>query len=84
MYSSLDIGGEEQDQRNVAIRRHAGSRAFRVSVTLTYGLLMWVSVSANGQLPALSPDGLWYALAAAVVLPLLVYVVSVVQAQRFT
>jgi len=29
-----------------------------------------------------SPDGLWYALAASFVLPVLVYVVSVAQAQR--
>lgn len=76
------LGVEEQDERNVTIRRLAGSRAFRVSAALTYGLLMWVSISANGQLPALSPDGLWYALAAALVLPMLVYVVSVIQAQR--
>ena len=68
--------------RTVAVRRLAGSRAFRVSAALTFALLMWVSISANGQLPALSHDGLWYALAAAFVLPVLVYVVSIVQAQR--
>ena len=76
------LGVEELDERNVAIRRLAGSRAFVVSVTLTYALLMWVSFSANGQLPALSPDALWYALAAAVVLPLVVYAVSAIQADR--
>jgi ABC-type uncharacterized transport system permease subunit len=76
------LGIEELDERNVAIRRLAGSRAFVVSVTLTYALLMWVSFSANGQLPALTPDALWYALAAAVVLPLVVYAVSAIQADR--
>lgn len=76
------LGVEERDERNVAIRRLAGSRAFVVSLTLTYALLMWVSFSANGQLPALSPDALWYALAAAVVLPLVVYAVSAIWADR--
>ena len=68
--------------RNVAVCRLAGSRAFRVSAALTFALLMWVSISANSQVPALSPDGLWHALVASFVLPVLVYVVSVVQAQR--
>lgn len=76
------LGIEEQDERNVAIRRFAGNRAFVVSAALTYALLMWVSFSANGQLPAISPDGLWYALAAAVVLPMVVYVGSIIAAQR--
>jgi hypothetical protein len=76
------LGVEEQDERNVAIRRLAGSRAFPVSAALTFALLMWVSTSANSQVPELSPDGLWYALVASFVLPVLVYVVSVVQAQR--
>lgn len=76
------IGVEERDERNVAIRRFAGNRAFVVSVALTYTLLMWVSFAANGQLPAISPDGLWYALAAAVVLPMVVYVGSIIAAQR--
>jgi len=76
------LGVEELDERNVAIRRLAGSRAYRVSAALTYALLMWVSISANGQLPPLSPDGFWYALAAAFLLPMLVYLGSVIQAQR--
>jgi hypothetical protein len=76
------LGVEEQDERNVAIRRLAGSRAFRVSAGLTYALLMWVSFSANSQVPALTPDGLWYALAFSSVVPGLVYVVSVVTGQR--
>jgi ABC-type uncharacterized transport system permease subunit len=80
--TSTRLGVEELDERNVAIRRFAGNRAFVVSVSLTYALLMWVSFAANGQLPVISPDGLWYALTAAVVLPLVVYVVSVVQAER--
>jgi hypothetical protein len=43
---------------------------------------MWASISSNGQLPALSADGLWYALAAAFVVPLVVYLVSIIQASR--
>lgn len=79
---AMRLAVEEQDERNVAIRRLAGSRAFRVSAALTYILLMWVSFSGNGQLPALSPDGLWWALMVAFVVPVVVYVVSIAQAQR--
>jgi hypothetical protein len=76
------LGVEEQDERNLAIRRLSGSRAFGVSAALTFALLMWVSISANGQLPAFSADGLWFALVAAFVLPVLVYAGSAVHAQR--
>lgn len=73
---------EDRDERNVAIRRLAGSRAYVASAAVTYALLMWVSFSANGQLPPLTPDGLWYTLAAAVVVPALVYLVSFVRAEH--
>ena len=76
------LGVEELDERNVAIRRLAGNRAFFVSAALTYLLLIWVSFSSNGQLPTLSADGLWYALAAAFAIPLGVYLVSMVHSQR--
>jgi len=76
------LGIEELDERNVAIRRLAGSRAFIVSATLTYVLLIWVSFASNGQLPMLSPDALWYALAAAFVVPLAVYLGSLIHSQR--
>lgn len=76
------LGIEELDERNVAIRRLAGSRAFIVSAGLTYVLLMWVSFASNGQLPTLSPDALWYALAAAFVVPVLVYLSSLIHSQR--
>ena len=37
---------------------------------------MWVSFAANGSLPELSPDALWFALAAVVILPFGVYAAS--------
>lgn len=80
--ASRRLGIEELDERNVTIRRLTGSRAFIVSVALTYLLLMWVSFASNGQLPTLSPDGLWYALAVAFVAPVLVYLGSVIHSQR--
>lgn len=76
------LGVEELDERNVAIRRLAGSRAFFVSAALTYVLLIWVSFASNGQLPTLSEDGLWWALAATFVIPLGVYLASVIHSQR--
>jgi len=80
--ASRRLGVEELDERNVAIRRLAGSRAFIVSAALTYLLLMWVSFASNGQLPALSPDALWFALAAAFVAPVIVYLGSVIHSQH--
>jgi hypothetical protein len=80
--SSRRFGIEDLDERNVAIRRLAGNRAFIASAVMIYALLMWVSFASNGQLPALSPDALWYALAASCVAPAAVYLVSLIHAQR--
>lgn len=73
---------EERDERNVTIRRLAGNKAFGVSSGLTLALLIWVSFSANGQLPTLSSDALWYALAATFVAPMLVYLGAILATQR--
>lgn len=80
--ASRRLGVEELDERNVAIRRLAGSRAFIASAALTYLLLMWVSFASNGQLPTLSADALWYALAAAFVVPVIVYLASMIHSQH--
>ena len=80
--SETGLGVEERDERNVAIRRLAGSRAFAVSAALTFCLLMWTSLAANGQAPAATTDALWWGLAVAFVVPVGVYVVSVVESQR--
>lgn len=67
----------ERDERMQMIRARAGSRAFWVSIALTYVLLMWESFADNGSLPALSDDLLWFALAAAFIIPMIVYIAGV-------
>lgn len=73
---------EERDERVVLIRARAGNRAYWVSTLLVYIGLMWASFAADGSLPALIGDALWYFLAAAVVIPFGVYVTSVIVDER--
>lgn len=73
---------EEKDERMQMIRARAGNRAYWTSTVIVYGGLMWVSFAANGSLPALSADGLWYFLAAAVILPFAVYAASLIYEQQ--
>jgi hypothetical protein len=73
---------EERDERSRLIRARAGSRAFWVSLVMTYAALMWLSFASNGSLPAPSPDGLWFYLAAAVVVPFIVYIGGIVYEER--
>ena len=72
----------ELDERTVHIRNRAGSRAYWVSTGLVYAGLMWVSFAANGDLPELSGDTLWYFLAACVIAPFGVYIISILDDQR--
>ena len=66
----------------VTIRTRAGNRAFWVSIAMTYAILMWESMASNVSLPKLSSDGLWFFLAAAVVVPFAVYIASIVYDQK--
>lgn len=66
------------DERVVLIRRQAGNRAFFVSMVMTYAGLMWASFASNGGLPELGGDTLWFFLAACVVIPFMVYLISIV------
>ena len=68
----------ERDERTVFIRSRAGNRAYWVSTALVYAGLMWESFAANGNLPALRGNTLWYFLAAAVLIPFGVYAASIV------
>lgn len=72
---------DETDERLVLMRARAGKRGFWSSISLTYLLLLWESFSSNGQLPALSDDARWYWLACAVVVPLIVYISSILYDQ---
>ena len=73
---------EERDERNILIRARAGNRAFWVSIIMIYTALMWLSFASNGSLPIPTLDGLWFFLAAAVVVPLSVYIGSIVYEQN--
>lgn len=72
----------ERDERTVFIRTRAGNRAYWVSAALIYAGLMWESFAANGNLPALAGNGLWYFLAAAVLIPFGVYAGSILMDER--
>ena len=78
------IVAEERDERGVTIRQRAGSRAYWTSAALVFGGLMWSSFAANGQLSAIEGDGLWNFLAAATIIPLVVYVGSVLVDERLS
>ncbi len=73
------ITAQERDERMIAIRLRAGNRAFWVSLLMVYAGLMWLSFAGNGSLTAPSLDALWYYLAAATVIPLGVYVASIIR-----
>ncbi|MBE0695722.1 MAG: hypothetical protein IH586_02255 [Anaerolineaceae bacterium] len=76
------MASEEHDERLQIIRARAGSRAYWVSTAIIYAGLMWVSFAASGSLPALSADALWYFLAAAVIIPFVVYAASLTYDQQ--
>lgn len=76
------MAAEQWDERSQLLRARAGNRAYWISALLTYAGLMWVSFAQNGSLPMFSADALWFFLAAAVVLPLGVYIASLVYDQQ--
>jgi hypothetical membrane protein len=80
--SAKRLNAEERDERAVLLRARAGNRAYWVSAVLVYGGLMWASFAANGGLPELNGDVLWFFLAASVVIPFGVYIVSLLVDQR--
>jgi len=80
--SARRMAVEERDERSRMIRRGAGNRAYWVSAVLVYLGLIWASFAANGDLPALSGDVLWYYLAASFIVPFGVYAVSIVIDER--
>lgn len=73
---------EERDERTVLICTRADNRAYWVSTALIYTGLMWASFAANGSLPALNGNALWFFLAAGVLIPFGVYITSILIDQR--
>ncbi len=76
------LSAEERDERLELIRARAGNHAFWVSIVMIFTGLMWSSFAANGQLPPLSGDTLWYYLAGCVVVPFIVYIASALNGER--
>jgi ABC-type uncharacterized transport system permease subunit len=69
---------EELDERNRLIRAQAGNRAFWVSMVMTYSVLLWISFSTNEKLPVITPDGMWWLMAVAFLVPFGVYIIGIV------
>jgi hypothetical protein len=76
------LTAEECDERTVWIRTRAGNRAYWISAAFIYIGLLWASFAANGDLPPLSGNILWFFLSAAVLIPFGVYVISILIDQR--
>jgi hypothetical protein len=72
----------ERDERVVGIKTRAGNRAWVVSAVITWLGLMWASFAANGNLPGLTGDVLWWFLVVALAVPFLVYVGSIIVEQQ--
>jgi len=79
---AMQLAVTERDERTVFIRSRAGNRAYWVSTALVYAGLMWESFAANGNLPPLLGNTLWYFLAASVLVPFGVYAGSILVDQR--
>jgi hypothetical protein len=73
---------EEFDERNQLIRYRAGYRGFWVAIILVYVILMWLSMAANGSLPPIGEELLWYFQVACVVIPFTVYIISFLVDQK--
>jgi hypothetical protein len=73
---------EELDERNQLIRYRAGYRGFWVAIVLVYIILMWLSMAANGSLPPIGKELLWYLQVGCVVIPFAVYLTSVLIDQK--
>ena len=73
---------QERDERLQWIRARASQRAYRISASLAFLLLMWASFTAEAGLPTLAGDVLWFALTVVVVAPALVYIGSIVYEQN--
>lgn len=82
LHMAARVANEERDERSRMIRQRAGARAFWISLAMTYAALLWLSFASNGSLPTPSLDTLWMYLAAAVVIPMLIYIGSIVYDQQ--
>lgn len=72
---------QASDERFRLIRARAGSRAFWVSIIMTYIVLLWVSLAGSGNIPALSDNTLTFLLVATVIVPIMVYIAGLIYEQ---
>ena len=73
---------EEQDERLQWIRARAGQRAFWISSAMGFFLLNWLAFADQIGLPALSKNGLWFAMLGVVIVPCIVYMAGIALGQR--
>lgn len=73
---------DEQDERIMQIKGQAGLRAYLVSAAMVFIGTIWSAFADQGSLPELAGNTLWYFLVAALVIPLLVYLLSMVLGER--
>ena len=71
----------DSDERMQLIRARSGQRAFWISSSLAFFVLIWASFAGDVGLPVLSYDALWFSLAVVVVVPFIVYIVEIVYEQ---
>ena len=72
----------ERDERQEWIRALAGQRAYWISSSLAFLLLVWGAFAEDVGLPSLSGNMLWFALLVLVVLPFIVYAGNIVYLQN--
>lgn len=73
---------EWQDERSNMLRAKAGERSYWIMSILAVMLLFWQSFAGSEILPRLSEDSLWNALAAVVILPFVIYIITYLTAEK--
>lgn len=73
---------ENMDERATLIRAKAAEKGFWLMTIMVTVLLFWNSFASNGLLPAMSDNGVWYGLAATLIIPFIVFISTYVGAMR--
>lgn len=79
--TAAQIALRERDERINSIRFRAGYRAFQLSSSLGFAVLIWSALAGSVGLPTFSHEGLWFAFLAVVCLSYIVYVAGIVHAE---
>jgi hypothetical protein len=73
---------QERDERLQLIRARAGHRAYWISSSLAFFVLIWTAFAGDVGLPTLSGNTLWFSMVAVVVVPFIVYVGNIAYEQN--